>query len=163
PVRRPGPHLTTAPVDRIGPICDGALAQLEGHAARAGTSMPAGTLVAMAQAKKQVAMVDQIARLVASDSEDLETERARGRAVRAQLGRQLDEVGRDRSKALGWAGTIAERSDVVRSRRASGEQPVNAVEAMVWEQAALEQEEERTRARVDELSAEMLGLQAEIS
>lgn len=163
PARRPGPHLTTAPVETIGPACARALAQLEAHAARTGASLPAGTLVALAQARKQVAMVDQIARLVASDTETVEIERGRGRAVRAELGRQLDEVARERSKALGWAGTILERSDQVRSRRASGEQPVNAVEAMVWEEAALDQEEESTRARADGLSAEMVALQAEIS
>jgi hypothetical protein len=50
----------------------------------------------------------------------------------------------------------------VHTARTSGEHPVPAVEAMVWEQAALEQEEDRVRDRATELDLTRHALQAEL-
>ncbi len=58
-------------------------------------------------------------------------------------GRHIDELASERSRALGWAGTLAEQTGRVRESRFSGEHSVGAVDAMVWEQAALEHEESR--------------------
>jgi hypothetical protein len=51
---------------------------------------------------------------------------------------------------------------VVQSARISGEHSIPAVEAMVWEQAALEQEEDRAREKAAELAARKASLQAEL-
>jgi hypothetical protein len=103
-----------------------------------------------------------VSELVASDTRTLEGVQARGRAVLAELGQSLDAAAREHSRALGWAGTIAERTLLVEAQRLSGEHPVPAVEAMVWEQAALEQEEDRARDRAADLAAEMRRLRAAI-
>jgi eukaryotic-like serine/threonine-protein kinase len=158
--RRSGPHLTTAPFDRIAPTCVAALERLEA-AAPAGAS--ASTRAALQVAHKHVAMVEAIARMVALDDEAIEAAVARGRTVRADLGAKLDAVAREHSKTLGWAGTIAERTDLLRSRRDSGEHPIPAVDAFVWEQAALEQEEDHVRRQGDELKTRMTSIQAEIA
>ena len=47
-------------------------------------------------------------------------------------------------------------------QRLSGEHPVPAIDAMVWEQAALEQEEDSARERAARLAAEMRACQSEI-
>jgi predicted nucleic acid-binding Zn-ribbon protein len=108
-------------------------------------------------------MVDHIARLVAADHEAMEALRERARKLRAQLGQELDDVAREHSKTLGWAGLVAERSDSVRSRRHSGFDPIPVMEAMTWEQAALDQEEDSARDRAQALETEMRRLQGEIA
>ena len=159
PPRRAGPHLTTVPFDRIAPAVREALARLE---AAASPSPSSGTTALLAQARRHAAIVDDIARLVSSDSEAIEAEVATGRAVRAALGPRLAAAARGPGKTRGGAGPLGERTDLVRSRRSSGEHSVPAVEAMVWEQAALEQEEDRVRRRADELRAEMEAAQGEL-
>src|SRR5262249_52432899 len=102
------------------------------------------------------------AALIAADSRLIELQKARSRALRAELGDQIDEVARERSRVLGWAGTLADRTYAVQTRRLSGEHSVPVVEAMVWEQAALEQEEDRVLARAEDLLARMTALHREL-
>jgi eukaryotic-like serine/threonine-protein kinase len=158
---RGGPHLTTVSFDRIAPLCSQALARLDATAKAAGSLAPRAA-AGLAEVRQLVAIVRNVARLVGEDGEAVKTATALGRAVRAELGHRLDEIGREHSKTLGWAGTIAERTYQVQSARVSGEHPIPAVEAMVWEQAALEQEEDRVRERARELSAKMAMLQTEL-
>jgi len=161
PPRRTGPHLTTVSFERIGPVCSAALARLTAWADQDGVTPAAEASIE--QARKLVAMSTEIARIVATDGGGIEALQTRGRSIRADLGRKLDEVARERSKILGWAGTIAERSYLVASRRQSGEHSIPAVDAMVWEQAALEHEEERVRAKADELATRIDEISAEIT
>jgi eukaryotic-like serine/threonine-protein kinase len=160
PRRRPGPHLSTAAVDRIGPICAAALSRLKVHLPHLGNAEDPS---AGEEAAKLVSMVETIAALVAADGEALEVVEAGGRALRAELGRELDRFVREQSKSLGWAGTIAERTYLVEARRVSGEHPVEAVDAMVWEQAALEQEEDRAREQAAEMAVQVESYKAEIA
>ena len=108
-----------------------------------GSSMPAGTLVALAQAKKQVAMVDAdcAARRLRQRGPRVGARAAVGRSGRARRG---SSTGRRATTRRPSAGRGPSPNAAIRcgSRRASGEHPVPAVEAMVWEQAALDQEEE---------------------
>jgi eukaryotic-like serine/threonine-protein kinase len=160
--RRAAPHLTTTPFDKIAPLCAAALARVD--AALAQHPAPThGAQAAASGARRLVAMVHGISALLVEDSEAIEATVERGRRIRADLGRQLDEVGREHSRSLGWAGTLAERGDVVRARRDSGEHPVPVVEAMVWEQAALEQEEERARDGAAEQAARMQTLHGDLA
>lgn len=168
PPGRRGPHLTTVAFDRVGPLCAGALSRLDRWAEAAGAdgetrALEAGAESALAEARKLGQMVGEIASLVATDAEALEANEARGRAIRAELGQRMDGVARERSRALGWAGTVAERHDRVRMRRESGDAPVGAMEAMVWEQAALVHEEEKTRAHAEELSRQIERIDAELA
>ena len=160
-----GRPIDTAPLDRLAGLCDDALDALERHADEAGARgqrLERAVEAALDEARKLCTTVRAVGDLVSSDTRALEAAQARGRAARAELGRRLDEVARERSKTLGWAGTIAERSYQVEARRLSGEHSVPAVEAMVWEQAALEQEEDRVRDRAERLAAEMRACQVSI-
>jgi hypothetical protein len=92
----------------------------------------------------------------------MDAEERRGRRLCAELERRIDELAGEHSRALGWSGTLAERGDEVRSRRSSGCEPIASVEAMVWEQAALDEEADQTRMRLQALDAELGRLRAEL-
>lgn len=156
-----GIRIASAPFDRIGRLCAEAHGRLEAEIAARGP-LPAHAQPALDEARRLSAMVSAVGDLVASDSQAIEAVEARGRDTRAELGRRLDEAAREHSRALGWAGTIAERTYVVEARRTSGEHSLPAVEAMIWEQAALEQEEDRVRESAALLVEQMRACQAEI-
>jgi serine/threonine-protein kinase len=131
-------------VDRLARICAAALAVID-ERVDAAAEVSEAMAVAVAEARRKTTTVAILSELVASDTQTLAAVQERGRHARAELGRRLDEAARERSRALGWAGTIAERSYQVEVQRMSGDHPVRAIEVMVWEQAALEQEEDRAR------------------
>ena len=56
---------------------------------------------------------------------------------------------------MGWASSIAERGDFVRTQRLSGAHPIPAMDAFLWEEATLEHEEEVSLSRADELGREV--------
>jgi len=143
-------------------MCATALAFLEESIDAAERPLDAAADAALREARKLCTTVSAVSELCASDTRTLEAVQARGRGARAELGRRLDEAARERSRALGWAGTIAERTYQVQAQRLSGEHPVPAIEAMVWEQAALEQEEDRARENAERFAAEMHACQAAI-
>ena len=156
--RRAGPHLLTVSFDRIGPLCSHAwqrLCQAVGVSNREPVSEAKGVdrevVLALDGAERLVRMVEGLARIVESDARALAVVEERGRAFRAAFGEQLDAAGKERSRSLGWAGTIAERHDYVKTRRHSGAHPIPESEAMLWEQAALEREEERAYAVAEDL------------
>jgi tRNA A-37 threonylcarbamoyl transferase component Bud32 len=151
-----------AAIDRLASICGAALGVLEERVDVAGGELDPAARAALAEARKLCTTVAALSELTASDSRALEAVQARGRGARAELGRRLDEAAREHSRTLGWAGTIAERSYEVEVQRLSGEHPVPAIEAMVWEQAALEQEEDTAREKAARLAAEMRACQTEI-
>ncbi len=154
--------ISGAAVDRLASMCATALASLEESVASRGRSLDAEEDAAVREARKLCTTVAAVSELCASDTRTLEAVQARGRSARAELGRRLDEAARERSRVLGWAGTIAERTYQVQAQRLSGEHPVPAIEAMVWEQAALEQEEDRARENAERHAAEMRACQAEL-
>jgi len=156
------PGVSAATIDRLTSICGAALGVLEERVDVAGGELSDEARATLAEARKLCTTVSALSELTASDHRALEAVQARGRGARAELGRRLDESARERSRALGWAGTIAERSYQVEVQRLSGEHPVPAIEAMVWEQAALEQEEDQAREKAARLAAEMRACQAEI-
>ncbi|MBK8252707.1 MAG: serine/threonine protein kinase [Polyangiaceae bacterium] len=159
--KRPGPRLLTAPHSRVLPICLAALERItqafDAKSASAEERQP------LAIAEKQVAMVGRIARLVESDAQEENALRAEARALHTELGRQLDDAARERSRTLGWAGTAAERAYQVKSRLELGEDPIPTMEAMLWERAALDAAEAEAHQRAEELSAEIQAIQSELS
>jgi len=156
-----GPHLTTTPFERIAPACVRALRLAEAWAAAAPEPPGEVAVADLAQAARLVGMVVEIGELAARDHRELEGVQARGRAERARLGLTLDEAARAHSRALGWAGTLAERHWAVQTRRESGEHPLPQVDAMVWEQAALRHEEDRLRSEADMLAERIRVVSAE--
>jgi serine/threonine-protein kinase len=156
------PQLTTAPYHLLAQICVTALGRLEA-ALRARVALPAKAQMKLQEARRVVAMVEEIGALVVSDGRAMEASEQQARAIRGALGRRIDELARERSKTLGWAGTIAERAYDVKAQRSSGEVPVPAIEAMVWEQAALEQEEDQVREAAALLTAKLDDLENELA
>ncbi len=159
-IRRPGPRLLTAPHGRVLPICLTALARI--HSAAAGRPASPEVQQAIAHAEKQVAVVGRIARLVEGDAQDENALRAEARSVHGELGKKLDDAARERSKTLGWAGTAAERAYQVQERLSLGEDSIPAMEAMVWERAALEAAEAEAHEHAEALSAEIARIQEEL-
>jgi len=156
------PFVSGRAINQLASICAAALSLLEERIDVTGRDLEGDDRAALAEARKLCTTVAAVSELVASDTRTLEAVHARGRGARSELGRRLDEAARDRSRTLGWAGTIAERSYQVEAQRLSGDHPVPAIDAMVWEQAALEQEEDFAREKAARLAAEMRGCQCEI-
>lgn len=142
--------------DRIAPLCVGALARVE-------VALPRADDAASIEAPRRLtALVEDLAELAAADARQLAAVDARGRRLRSDLGRRIDQLASERSRALGWAGTLAEQTERVRESRFSGEHSVGVVDAMVWEQAALEHEESRAFVAADELALRIADLSAEL-
>lgn len=157
--RRAGPHLLTVSFERIGPICTQAWIRLADEIAARGEAESRPQVDAT---ERLVRMVEGLARIVESDARALAEVESRGRRFRSEYGERLDKFAKQRSQSIGWAGTIAERRDFVRKERHSGAHPLTASDAMLWEQAALEQEEERAYAVVEDLTAELESLQRQL-
>ncbi len=156
PSPRPGPRLLTMPFDRIGPLCERAFDRV----ARA-VSLAPGALVDrddLAKATDLVKMSSRLHDLVTRDEKSLAALEERARSMRSELGARLDELGRERSRAMGWASSVAERTERVRAERLSGAQPVQAMDALLWEEATLEHEEETSITRAEELAVEMMDI-----
>jgi tRNA A-37 threonylcarbamoyl transferase component Bud32 len=158
--RRAGPHLLTVSFERIGPMCERAWERLA-PAIRGQASKPEAAVLADASGRL-VRMVEGLARIVATDAQNLAEVEERGRQFRLALGAELDRYAKQKSQSLGWAGTIAERHDFVRAERHSGAHPITEAEAMLWEQAALEREEERAYAEAHSISEKLTEIQAEL-
>ena len=108
-------------------------------------------------------MVGRIAWLVEGDAQEESAFRAEARSLHADLGRKLDGAGRERSRALGWAGTAAERAYQVKERLGRGEDPIPTMEAMLWERAALEAAEAEVHECVEQFAEEIAHVQGELS
>jgi hypothetical protein len=159
---RPLPHLTTAPFHQLAELCVAALGRLD-DALRSRDPISTQAATKLDEARRLVAMVEGIGALVLGDSRAMDASEQQARAIRGGLGRGIDELARERSKTLGWAGTNAERTYDVQARRSSGEHPIPAIEAMIWEQAALEQEEDKVREKAAELTAKLTDLENELA
>ena len=162
PSRRARPPLMTAPFLELATICAAQLTRLEA-AVGARAPLPSAAATQLDEARRLVAKVASVSELVVVDSRAVEASEQQARTIRGGLGRGIDELARERSKTLGWAGTLAERTYDVQAQRASGEHPIPAIEAMIWEQAALEQEEDKVREKAAELTAKLTDLENELA
>ncbi|MBL8742656.1 MAG: serine/threonine protein kinase [Myxococcales bacterium] len=160
PRAKTGPKLLTMPFDRIGALCENAFRLVtdcvrESERSSGGREPPVVASEDLDRAFELVEMVRRLQGLVATDSKALAALEERGRAMRSQFGSRLDELGNHRSRAMGWASSAAERSDFVRTQRLSGAHPIPAMDALLWEEATLEHEEEVSLSRADELGREV--------
>lgn len=160
---RVGPEKRAAIVrqlafDRIAPLCVGALARIEAALAATG-----GDATILEPSRQLVDFVVDLAQRAVSDARDLAEVDARARRTRAELGRRIDELARERSRALGWAGTLVDQAEQIRVERSSGQLPVGRAEAKVWEQAALEHHEQTAFEQADDLGSRVRALQTELT
>jgi serine/threonine-protein kinase len=155
--RRAGPRLMTMPFDRIAPLCSEAWALVRRAAER---EIRPGLRDELRQASDLVGMIERLETLVADDTRALADAEARARDSHAEHGARLDELAVERSRALGWAGTYAEQVESVRKERISGAHSISATDALLWEEAALDRVEERTRDHASDLGAAIEELRA---
>ena len=151
PHPRRAPRLLTMPFDRIAPLCERAF---DAVAVAARGVDDASVMDNVSKASELCTMLLRLHALVTQDAKALAGLDERARAIRSELGGRLDQLGRDRSRAMGWASSVAERSDYVRAQRLSGVHPVQAMDALLWEEATLEHEEEVSIDHADDLARE---------
>ncbi len=154
-----GPKLLTIPFDRIGELCDNAFRLV---ADGVHESQHPGASDELDRAFELIAMVRRLQGLVVSDSKALAALEERGRVMRAEFGGRLDELGKLRSMAMGWASSVAERGEVVRTQRLSGAFPIPAMDALLWEEATLERVEDVSLSRAEEMAREVEELSARL-
>ena len=155
--RRPSSHLVAAPLAELAAICATALARLEAAVLRGG-SRPRGPLF---QATERVTRVESIADQVEREQAAASSAQRQTQALAAAFTERKACMDRAIEETLVLAGTIAERGERLRLQRETGDQPTHAVEAFVWEIAALAAEEEMTRDRARMLAEESAVSQAE--
>ncbi|NUO53951.1 MAG: serine/threonine protein kinase [Polyangiaceae bacterium] len=160
PPRRHGPKLLSMPFDQIVPLCQRAWDVVRD---RAELEVRPGLGDDLRQTSELMTMIERLGATVSADTRALATVEERGRIVRAEIGARIDEHARTRSRALGWAGSLAEHADRVRSQRLSGSHRVSTVDALLWEEATLDHGEEVTRARAADLGDQIDELQTQLS
>jgi serine/threonine-protein kinase len=158
--RRHGPKLLSMPFDQIVPLCQRAWDVVRD---RAEVEVRPGLGDDLRQTSELMTMIERLGATVSADTRALATVEERGRIVRAEIGTRIDEHARTRSRALGWAGTLAEQADRVRSQRLSGAHRVSTVDALLWEEATLDHGEEVTRARAADLGNQIEELQTQLA
>jgi serine/threonine-protein kinase len=149
------PRLMTLPFDRIARLCVDANARV--HEAAADVVRP-GLRDDLRRAEELVGMIERLEALVAEDTNALEEAEARAQEIHAEYGERMDALSVLKSRTLGWAGSLAERAEVVRKERTSGAHSVSSIDAMLWEQAAIDHEEEQSRDRAEDLQIQIATL-----
>lgn len=157
---RPLPPLDQIGYDRIAPVLE---AMHAGVLAAAGRSARAAQPSDLEAAERSLKTARAIAEIVERDTRAIADAEERARAARAEIGSRLDDLARERSRTYGWASTLAERHDVLRSARHSGAHPLPVADALLWEQAALEREEARAYERASELDTTIASLHEELA
>ena len=160
PQRPEGPRLLSMPFDHIVSACRQAWMTVREGAAR---EIRPGLADDLRQADELFTMIERLGATVAEDTRALALAEERASLVRRELGAQIDQRALARSRALGWAGSLAEQSDRIRSQRLSGSHRVSTVDALLWEEATLDLDEEQTRARAAELAQEIDALREQLS
>ncbi|MFO0556314.1 MAG: serine/threonine-protein kinase [Polyangiaceae bacterium] len=153
------PKLATMPFERIGPLCERALTVVEAAAKGQPGAVGADELQ---HARDLVLMATRLHDLVTLDARSLAALEERARCVRQELGSRLDQLGLERSRAMGWAGAVAERSEFVRAQRLSGAHPIRTMDALLWEEATLDREEDISIAHAEELGKQIAELSSQL-
>jgi len=153
-----GPRLMTMEFDRIGPLCTEALARVRRVAEDV---VRPGLRDDLTRAAELVGMIERLETLVGEDTAALEMLETRAQEVHAEYGQRMDALALVQSQTLGWAGSLAERGEFVRKERTSGAHSVSSIDALLWEQAALDHEEEQSRDRAEEIAIQVATLRHE--
>lgn len=159
PRQSSGEKLLSMPFDRIVPLCQkawDAVRESARHDVRPGLQDD------LRQMHDLMTMIERLGGTVTEDTRALAATEERGRLVRREIGSKIDQLALTRSRALGWAGSLAEQSDRIRSQRLSGSHRTSTVDALLWEEATLDHGEEQTRARAAELAADIDALRQQL-
>lgn len=155
-----GPRTLSSSVDRIALVCRQAWA---GVRDRALSEVRPGLRDDLRRASELMVLLERLDERVLEDTRQLAATEQRAKRLRSDYGGRLDRLALERSRMLGWAGTLAERSEWARSQRNSGRLSTGRVDAMLWEQAAYDHEEERTRREVTRVESEVESVLRELA
>ncbi len=117
---------------------------------------------ALAGLEAQLNGIERASRISAEHQAKVDQLEARGREFRANLGRAIDELGRDRSRLLVQAEALGARRDVLREGTRTAED-AGASDALVWEAATFGVEAERVRDQERDLSFQIAALQTQLN
>jgi chromosome segregation ATPase len=155
------PDMQSRPYGELAPLCRDGLARVEKSLSRF-QSLSSDTLHYVSDARKVVAAVDAAGRQIEEDQQRIATIEEQGREYKANFGRALDELGRDASRASGWVMQIERRAQELKAARAGAAKGDGFADAMLWEQAAMEEEGLRARAVAKDLSFQLETLRAQL-
>jgi serine/threonine-protein kinase len=117
---------------------------------------------ALAGLEAQLSGIERASRLSAESQAKVDQLEAKGREFRANLGRAIDELGRDRSRVRVQAAALGARHDVLREGTRT-EEDVGALDALVWEAATFGVEAELVRDQERDLAFQIETLQAQLN
>jgi serine/threonine-protein kinase len=109
-----------------------------------------------------LAGIERASRLSAEYQGRVDLLEAKGREFRANLGRAIDELGRDRSRVRVHAAALGARYEVLRESTRTADS-VGPMDALVWEAATFGIEAERVRDQERDLSFQIETLQTQLN
>jgi len=154
------PRTLSSSVDRIALVCRQAWAEVRDRALH---EVRPGLRDDLRRVGELMVLLERLDERVLEDTRQLAATEERAKRLRSDYGTRLDRLALERSRMLGWAGTLAERSEWARSQRNSGRLSTGKVDAMLWEQAAYDHEEERTRIEAARVEAEVESIRQELA
>ncbi len=111
-------------------------------------------------ARTMVVSIERATRTAADAQARVDRLEARGREFRANLGRAIDELARDRSRERAHAAALAARREALID--SSAHRSDRSSDTLLWETAALGAEEERARALDADLAFQISALQEQL-
>ncbi len=163
------PPMSTAelgrlPTSELASRWGGAINEIESAVARArkkgiseATALRAWDLAA--HARTLVEKLERAATQVAEIQSRVDRLQAHGREFRANLGRAIDELGRDRARERSHWTALRSRHDEI---EVDAPPAASQREANVWEAAALSAEEERVKSVEEDLTFQVVQLQLQL-
>jgi serine/threonine-protein kinase len=154
-------ELGRRPTSEMASRWNAAIHEIEASVARARRKNKPEGLVARAEellehARNLVGKVERATANVAEIQGRVDRIEAHAREYRANLGRAIDEISRDRSRERAHRNALKARRDEVR------EGAPRRDDLTVWEAAALRTEEDRARATEEDLTYQLIELQTQL-
>lgn len=139
--------------------------QVDAARARAGEGAPsvARATQLAGDARGLVASLERAKAAVAEHQALVDRLEAQGRAFRGMLGGAIDALSRDRSRELAHLDAIASRRVRITEDASAPSLDTRSQETLVWEREALQTEERRARAVVDDLGYQIEQLKQQLA
>lgn len=160
-------ELAARPPAEIAERWHKTLADLERHVEAAGRTKGASDGVRRARdlsegARSLLASLEKAKGGVAEHQARVDALEARGRGFRATLGHAIDALSRDRSRELAHLEAIAALRSGIREEMAAAPVDARQRDALAWESAAVQAEENRARAMAADLNYQIETLQRQL-
>jgi serine/threonine-protein kinase len=143
-------------ISELGREIDAARARGEGDPGVARATQLAG------DARGLIASLERAKAAVAEHQARVDRLEAQGRTFRGMLGAAIDALSRDRSRELAHLDAIASRRIRIAEQASTPSLDPRSQETLVWEREALQTEERRTRAVVDDLGYQIEQLKQQL-